>query len=201
MRGVVSGKATGADTPWPGAPTARAPTSRRPRSARRRRPAMGQRGGGLPPPGGESLLRQCNQKTHRPPPTGRTRARWRWKMFGTSPARERRWSRAWVAGEEGSVMSPDSCDTPVQAGVQNSGPLSWNVRCARSRWLNTNGWWRAGPLFHRIYAILQPMANKLAVTDSWGARPYSSNLSRVADSRRPGRGVPHRTHAIQGSKF
>ena len=86
-RGAVSGRATGADTPWLSAPTARAPTLRRPRSARGiRRPAVRQRGGGLPPPGGGSMPRQRSQKTHRPPPIESLRAKWRWRMIGTSPA-------------------------------------------------------------------------------------------------------------------
>jgi hypothetical protein len=90
-RGAGPRRATGVNTPWPSARTARAPTSRRRTPARRRRrPAATRRGGGPPPPRGGSEARPRRQKSHRPTPRRHRGAGWRWRR-STSPLRRRPW--------------------------------------------------------------------------------------------------------------
>ena len=91
VQGCRAKKATGANTPWPSARTARAPTSCRQTPARRRgRPAATQRGGGPPPPREGSEARPRRQKSHRPTPRRHRGAGWRWRR-STSPLRRRPW--------------------------------------------------------------------------------------------------------------
>ena len=115
LRGVVSGRATGAGTPWPSVPTAGAPTLRRPRLVRRRRrPAVRLRGGGPPPPDGDSGAKARGQEIRLLRPMETRMARRRWRRFGTSPTRGRRWrSRARTVGRVGYVGGPRALPYPA----------------------------------------------------------------------------------------